>query len=453
MTREPDYERLIDLRSGIIRVAEPSQPLLPGTPAAYQLYFADVANTRWLGGGWQADRVATGAAFWNGEVARKAAIGEALERYCGNFVPAHLLRRASYNQLRRRGENALDPAELMLYSPQQYAERGFPFVLFSRDLEVLWVRGEQIPEGTSAWLPASLVYLNYYGTTGIGKKEPPTNHILYSGIACGEELIERDATMIWWLSGSPMPGIGLDNALLKSALVTPPGDQTELNYYLMYIKTPFEIPVVLALVEDPAQKVLISGVACRADPTRAALKALAEAIHMRRYCYGFLDSEGDIWKAIRLGVLDERGFKPYRADRAYLDDFRPDFHDVIDLGTQAQYYLDPRTHGYLDRIKKPAEYVGLEDLPRVTNTDLRQTYLKKLTAKGFRAYSIDITTPDVKQTGLCVVRVIVPGLYPNGPAAFPFLGGRRLYEEPAALGWLPDVLTEAELVRRPLPFS
>jgi ribosomal protein S12 methylthiotransferase accessory factor len=452
MTPEPDYERLIDLRSGIIRVAESSQPLLPGTPAAYHLYFADVANTRWLGDGWQADRVATGAAFWNAEAARKAAIGEALERYCGNFVPAHLLRRASYNELVRRGENALDPAELVLYSPSQYAERGFPFVPFTRDLEVLWVRGQELPEGKSAWLPASLVYLNYYGTTGA--KEPPTNHILYSGIACGvsrtsaeigclEELIERDATMIWWLSGSPMPGIRLTDGIVKAALVTPPGDQTKLNYYLLHIKTPFEIPVVLALVEDPAEQILISGVACRADP----------AIHMRRYCYGFLELGGDIWKAIRLGVLDERGFKPYRADRAYLDDFRPDFHDVIDLGTQAQYYLDPRTHGYLDRIRKPAEYVTLEDLPCEESADLRQTYLEKLAAKGFKAYSIDITTPDVKQTGLCVIRVIVPGLYPNGPAAFPFLGGRRLYEEPAALGWLPNLLTESDLVWRPLPFS
>ncbi|HBL29018.1 MAG TPA: bacteriocin biosynthesis protein SagD, partial [Acidobacteria bacterium] len=74
-------------------------------------------------------------------------------------------------------------------------------------------------------------------------------------------------------------------------------------------------------------------------------------------------------------------------------------------------------------------------------------------ARGFRAISVDVTTPDVQAAGLCVVRVIVPGLYPNAPAAFPFLGGRRLYEEPAALGWLPAPLTEADLVRVPLPHT
>jgi ribosomal protein S12 methylthiotransferase accessory factor len=76
-----------------------------------------------------------------------------------------------------------------------------------------------------------------------------------------------------------------------------------------------------------------------------------------------------------------------------------------------------------------------------------------LARHGFRALSVDVTTPDVRAAGLSVVRVIVPGLYPNAPAAFPCLGGRRLFEEPARLGWLPGILREEDLDLTPLPHT
>jgi ribosomal protein S12 methylthiotransferase accessory factor len=67
--------------------------------------------------------------------------------------------------------------------------------------------------------------------------------------------------------------------------------------------------------------------------------------------------------------------------------------------------------------------------------------------------TVDLTTPDVRAAGLRVVRVLVPGLYCNAPAACPFLGGERLYREPVARQWVPGPLTEGQLVRDPLPFS
>jgi len=49
--------------------------------------------------------------------------------------------------------------------------------------------------------------------------------------------------------------------------------------------------------------------------------------------------------------------------------------------------------------------------------------------------SVDLTTPDIVQTGLSVVRVLIPGLVLNGPPAFPFLGSDRLQAVPSQLGW------------------
>jgi len=59
----------------------------------------------------------------------------------------------------------------------------------------------------------------------------------------------------------------------------------------------------------------------------------------------------------------------------------------------------------------------------------------------------------VGAAGLRVVRVIVPRLYGNAAPAFPYLGGRRLYEVPVEQGWVPGPVSETTLVRHPLPLA
>ncbi len=455
---KPHTSRLIDLRYGLIRQLHRfTHP--PELPAALISFSAEIADTRRFGT-FQADRVALGAAFWNAEQARLAAIGEAVERYCGNIIPAGL-RRASYRELTSAGISAIDPASLVLYAPEQYQQRGFPFVPFTHDLPVRWVMGHDLETGCETLLPASLVYVNYY--TGAYASEPCTNFVIYSGIACGstradaeraaiEELIERDATMIWWLSGSPAIGIDWSaEPRLQAALFTTM--PSAIRYHLIQIPTPFAIPVIGALIEDTALQIMALGVACRPDPIAASLKALVEAIHLRIFAQGLLDPHGHVWEGIRAGVLDARSYKPFRADRRYCDSFRADFRDVIDLGSQAQIYLDPRMHPYLDRIRRPEQSLTLAHIPFVSASDLRTTYLNLLAERGLRAYTVDLTTPDVRSVGLHVVRVVIPGLYPNAPAAFPFLGGERLYREPYDLGWIPAPLNLSEIVRVPLPHT
>jgi ribosomal protein S12 methylthiotransferase accessory factor len=81
-----------------------------------------------------------------------------MERYCGNWIPAEQLKKSSYNKLKSQGQYAIDPLDLVLYSQSQYQAEGFPFVPFTRDLEVYWARGWSLTSNTAAWMPASLVY-------------------------------------------------------------------------------------------------------------------------------------------------------------------------------------------------------------------------------------------------------------------------------------------------------
>lgn len=464
----PDFDRLVDPRFGVVLGLHPKQ-LEADEPAALKSFHGSVGNSRMLGQ-WYGDRISLGTSFNNPAAARRAAIGEAVERYCGNFVP-DTLRKASFNQWQKRGEQAIDPQTLLLYSERQYAAKGFPFVPFTRDLEVYWARGRELSTGEPTWVPASLVYPNYFVDALVF--EPRTNFVNLSGIATGggredaersalEEVIERDAVTVWWISGSPPNLLDLDSDVRLPAALMPAhrDDPLPLSYQLFSVPNVFDVPVLGALLRDPKNQIVTIGVATRPDPVAGALKSLAEAVHLRGYSRELLTEGGRIWEMMEEGVLDRRVYKPYRRDRRYLDDYRTDFHDVVDLGCHAQIYLDPRMHRHLERFDESlkADPVGrplssVAEIPEADRGDLRGLYLRRLAAEGISAYSVDVTTPDVASVGLSVVRVIAPGLYGNAPAAFPHLAGRRLYEDPVRLGLLPEVPTEDELVAAPIPHT
>ncbi len=440
---------LVDERTGLIRRIEPLAPE-PWWPDGLTVCTAEVSSPYRLLP-WPADRVSTGTAFGDPGRAEMSAIGEAVERYCGNFVPAGL-RRATYRELR---EPAVDPETLALYSDAQHAEPGFPFVRLDRDVEVLWTKGVDLTDGGPVWVPASLVYVNYFSPPR--QDEPVTNYPMLAGIAAGsswraartaalEEIVERDATVIWWANalparpvsgvGHPLEAEGEPGWYRARGAPGTSGLAGECRYRVVEIPTVFEVAVIGVLIDDPGTGIAALGVAARPDPARAVDKALAEAVTLRRYALGLLDPGGEIWAAADAGVIDRRVFKPHRADRGYAAAYRPDFRDVVDLACHSQLWLDPRMREHLTPITASDDVVELADLPRLDG-DVHDGYLKRLATQGLSAYAVDLTTPDAAAAGLSVARVIVPGAYSNAPAAFPFLGGRRLREDPERLGRRP----------------
>jgi ribosomal protein S12 methylthiotransferase accessory factor len=73
--------------------------------------------------------------------------------------------------------------------------------------------------------------------------------------------------------------------------------------------------------------------------------------------------------------------------------------------------------------------------------------------RGYDIVYVDVTTADIRSVGLNVVRVIVPGLVPNAPAAFPFLGRRRVQDQAVSLGWRGEALEERQLNFAPIPHA
>ncbi|MFG2097502.1 YcaO-like family protein [Streptomyces sp. NPDC048612] len=409
------------------------------------------------------DTATGGAALGDHDRARRAAVGEAVERYCANLVP-DTLPVASYAELSRVGRAAVDPREFALYSPAQYARRGFPFVAMAPGLPVAWASGHDLHDGSPVLVPASLTYVNYY--RGARRAEPPAHYPVLAGTAAGDtpeeaqlaallEVLERDAVTLWWLSGAPAAALfpGGDDALATAL-----GEAASAGLRVTFLRIPstFDITVAGAFIEDGARRLVAFGSACRPTTTAAAAKALTEAIGMHETGLELLERGSGFWTAVRAGRLGRRPYRPHRHDRAYLDDFRPDWHDVNDVRLHLQVYLDPRMQdARLDRLRAPrtgGRPTAPQHGPGPAAARL-DDYVRLLAAQGLRAVTVDLTPPQVRAAGLYVARVMVPGLTGNAPAAFPFLGGRRLHHEPLARGWVPRPPREGDLVLDPLPFS
>lgn len=424
------FARLIDRRCGILRSVSlvDTPPGLP--PGLFRAEAAVADSSRFCA--WHSDDRAGGLSFDDPEAALLAAAGEGIERYCGNLVPDRL-HRASFGELEGEGRAAIDPQELALFSASQYRSRGFPFVPMSRDLRQLWTPGRSLHDGGERWVPASLVWVTF-GKDRPTRGEPKTHPTPYAGVATGAsreqaelaalcELFERDAVALAWHRGDALPRLQLPPAL-RARLWS-----EDLDPRFFLFPSDFGIPVIGCLAHDRRLDHLALGLACRPDAWSAATKAAAEAVQLLLTCRILDDPQSPFLRQVAAGAPG-LGVKPWRADRAYHLSYRSDWHDVWDLLSQLQLYFDPEMRARLERRlgedtpPVPLERVPLERVPSVPGD--RDALLGLLAARGYEAVAVDLTTPEVASTGLVVVRVVVPGLYGNSPAAFPYLGGPRL---------------------------
>lgn len=428
---------LVDPECGVIRSVR-AVPHPEGAPTAYLALTAAVADARQLGE-WPADRVSLGTSFGDEGRARIAAIAEGVERYCGNWLPAELppeeLRVSTVTELRGVGERVLDGTELPRFAPWQYARNGFPYVPLADETPTLWARCAEL-DGGSVWAPASLVYLNWRQSRF--RHLPRTHHLNYAGIATGQgaddardrgvlEVVERDALELWWhLDG---PTFGIDPGSVPGLAENLAG--SSLDVHLVAMPSAFA-PAVAALVQDGERGLYAAGFSAALDPAEAARKAVLEAVHTWIYTQGCTSADGWVFRAVEQGMMAHGLYLDFRADRAYKHAAGKQCENVVDLGAHVQLWLDPRLHAEARRFTQPA--LGLRPLDALAPVTMAEVYAR-LDRRGHRVITRDLTTSDVRRTNLRVVRTLVPGLVPNAPAAFAYLGMPRFGEAALARGW------------------
>lgn len=427
---------LVDARSGVLTSLEPH--IRSDMPTGLVGWAARVADTRNFGGSgslFRADPYGFGASIRNDAAARGAATGEAVERYCGNVVPEDLVR-SSASALELAGSRVVDPAKFALYSEDQYRLPGFPFVPFTSDLNIRWALGHTMDEKVPTYVPAALTYLGYY--TGTRRCEPPIASLQYAGIAAGRsrdeaemsallELLERDATALWWCGDRSQPAIELsDWERLPAHRQLGDLESQTRSVRVLLLPSPFGIPVATAWIRDDRRGLVALGTACRPTVEAAVSKALVEAYAVLAITIDLADPDGPTWRSVADGTLPAHLYKPFRADRRYRDEFDPQWKDVVDLPTVAQLYLDPTMAlAAEEQLFDYTETLSVSEIPDEAPLDLA-SLVALLTSRGHQPISVDLTTGDISIAGLHVVRVLTPGLYNNAPAAFPLLGGSRL---------------------------
>jgi ribosomal protein S12 methylthiotransferase accessory factor len=447
---------LVDPLTGIVQRTRDvtHHPSIPSSLATAQ---SDVCNMRRVSR-WANNTSCQGAAFGDPGQARASAIGEAAERYCGNLLDTLPVTFASYDALRRGPVRALDPDSLVLYSDAQYDTPGFPFVRMTHDLEMHWVPGRSLTTGEDLLVPASMVYVNWF-TAGYSAA-PVTNFCPFAGIAAGptmdyavtsalEEIIERHATMVWWLNGHPIDAT--DPGELAAVWDGVPADAGQRPSLIM-IDNEFGVPVAAGVLHNDVDTLVNVGFACRDTPEAAALKAWTEACTLQEGSRDLLRADGAHWDAMSRGELNSRSFKPWRADRAYLDAYREDMRDCDDLMVQQQVHLDPRAVKRVAPLLDRAVTRTFADAPRL-DSRTPEAYRRALEGAGHEVIVVDITSPDIASTGMAVVRAIVPGTVGNAPAAFPFLGRGRVQDLGVELGWRTSRLAESDLNHFPIPHA
>ncbi len=379
----------------------------------------------------------TGSEHWSRDQAEAAAIGEAIERYSGSYVPAERLIVASADEL---GADAVEPSRFALFSDEQHAAPGFPFRRFRPETVVSWVEGFALPGGERAFLPAQLVYMPWRRQS---PDEIRIGHTTSSGLACGAtleeavlagllEVIERDAFMLVWRNRLSLPLLDWsadpEVVELDRRYFAPTG----LRYAAVDLSVFLDVPTVLGVVHGPPGQLGAFGVGAASAPAVAGAwrKALAEAFSVQRW--------------VRDVALEE----PERVGRP----------------ASAISTFDEHTLFYADRNRAlRAEFLASSPDRKATTAvaplegenvlEQIEALARRLDDRGASAYAVDVTSPDVRAADLRVVHVVAPELCPlDVVEGARFLGGRRMIHAAFEAGLVPRPLELSDLNPDPHPF-
>jgi ribosomal protein S12 methylthiotransferase accessory factor len=401
---------VIARRTGLFRRFH-AVPYDAGDAAVRQIVGAPAAHDILPGGGAIAIPGGRGDAIAD---AWPRALFEAIERYCPAIVDETRLVRAAAGDDPRfvRGD---------MFSAAQYASPGFPFRPLGADAVVHWVEGRSLVDDGARFVPAPFVYLPWKPRSRDELLGPNTS----TGTAAGPsrewaciggllEVCERDAFAITWLARLSMPrlvpvaGTRIARRLAKLIAGDARVDFVDLTNDL-------GAPVVLAVHRRPlrGRPLVTVGAAACASRARAATKALFEAAG----------------QYARLREMASHGGTPAWRPR-------PDFSDVIEFEHHSMVYAEPAMQPRLDFLTASSSTRPLDD-----DHDAQRDgaflagIVASVAAAGHDVVVVDLTTCEIAELGVRVVKVVVPGAVPLAPDhRYPLLGSRRLLEVPARLG-------------------
>lgn len=404
----------------------------PSSMFAYTCLLNDVSRLL----NWPMDKISTGYSF-DEDKAIKSAIGEGVERYCGNHVPDDLLK-ASVVEMLERGYNFLNPKEFLQFTKEQLEKIN---TYFGVDESVLveWVPMINLVKDENCYLPADVVYVDYRSYQKNKKVKGNRLPILFSGLSAGStvnyaiinsllEIIERDATMLWWIGRKPAKELIIDSKDRLSDVINE-SETKGIALKFLLLSTEFSVYTVACVLNDYENKFVTVGFSCHFNIKQASEKALMEAYQLRMFSFNLSDPKGFIWKE---NYQDMFGVKDFQRDRNYTKVYNKDYSDMISLLQNTQFFLDTVAYDEVMSFFNTTSYQNISECLDI-NSSLTESEQQKFLIKEFRDKKIDvfmanITTSDIEVAGMSVVRCIAPKMLANMPTAFPLLGNKRLQQ-------------------------
>lgn len=333
--------------------------------------------------------------------AKISAIGEYVERYCA-LMP-DFARTMSTSDLDGFGIPTLNTAILK--------------EMKSESLQSLdWVIGEDLLSGKATAVPCQMAYLS------LAKNPGERNHFITTatGAACGQskkdaiyrglaECFERDAIQIMWRNQIQMPHIDFmanhDMRVFYHRYI----ECQSVKYSLFRLVMDYDVPAVFGLAEIKNGGV-VAAASVRGTWVEACKKTLIEL------CQSLV------------------GYGPLIQSDEYVE-YKDDFSDMHTYDDHTFMYLNPRMRTHLDFllgneeiIPMPQDRAGLNEISAYT-----EQFLAELESINATPIAVDITTPDIKEFGWSVVKIIVPGFADLEPGTKMLFDYKRVKEVPGKL--------------------
>jgi ribosomal protein S12 methylthiotransferase accessory factor len=364
-----------------------------------------------------------GGAGLTREHAYRAALGEAVERYCSSVFFKEDLILKTYAQIARDGR-ALAPGEIALFHPSQ--RQSIRYSWFTEETKLCWTAGYSLTHQAPVFVPASLVHVPYFGfyqEQGEESIGPGISTGQASGYTLDEarvgglyEVIERDAFSILWLNRLPVARIDYESSPRLAAIYHEFFERKGLECVLYDMTSDIAVPSVLCLMIDHTKTpaMICTGGATHSSAERAAEKALVEAAQTLQW-------------ARYLGGRDE----PFIIE--------PDYANIDDFEKHVYLYGYGNRLGAVAFLRDSERVVPLSSLQGATYAtpaeELRGVR-RLIEARGYDVIAVDLTSIDVAECGYSVVKMIVPQMQQlEGDHGHRFLGGPRIYEVPERLGY------------------
>lgn len=409
---------LVDERVGIIRVVE-EWPREAGGPEFFH-YYAEACNTE--GFTVQKNFGDTGGASANRNIALGKAIGEAVERYCSAIYDPDDFPLASYREMTMP---CIHPDQIVWYSSTQYQSPRFPYVPFTEQTPICWAPALDPLTLETIFVPASLLYIPYRfqeerGESCIGQRISTglACHCSYQEAALAAicEVIERDAITLTWQACLSWPQISLESLSPANRDLVTRFEQAGNTVTLLYLAMDHRLPTILSIAQGlrDGAPALCFAASTEMNPEHAVRKSLEELAHTRRLAQELITYRPKFSPGLNFeNVIGQDGHVHLYCHRefSYLAEFM--------LASQTQITFQEIPHFFMNDPDA--------DLPAL---------LRRIQDVHHRILLADLTTPDIREMGLWVIKAVIPGFHPMFLGhRFRALGGNRLWNLPQQLGF------------------